>query len=149
MKMFLILSSLLMIASAKIFEKCELAHLLKNAGLDGYQGYSLKDWVCTAFYESAYNSAAIHLSWNRGKILSVDCGLFQINNFWWCLDEDTPVTKRNCGLSCSAFLDDDLTDDIVCAKSIVNLHPGMSAWVAWNNRCNGRNIDHFVTGCGL
>ncbi|XP_067848354.1 lysozyme C-1-like [Heptranchias perlo] len=128
MKTLLTLSILLMVASAKIFEKCELARALKEGGLDGFKGYSLKEWVCTAFYESTYNTGAINLNWNSGKILSVDCGLFQINSFWWCLDDETPVTKRNCGMSCSAFLDDDLTDDIQCAKSIVTLHPGMKAW---------------------
>ncbi|XP_038657279.1 lysozyme C-1-like [Scyliorhinus canicula] len=148
MKTLLILSTLLLTASTKIFDRCELARILKNAGLDGYHGYRLNDWLCTAFYESAYNSAALHLEWRNGKILSMDCGMFQINSFWWCLDDDTPVTKRNCGTSCSAFLDDDLTDDIKCVKSIVNLHPGMVAWVAWTNRCNGQNIDHFANGCG-
>lgn len=28
---------------AKIFSKCELAHVLKAAGMDGYYGYSLED----------------------------------------------------------------------------------------------------------
>ncbi|XP_078088044.1 lysozyme C, milk isozyme-like [Mustelus asterias] len=149
MKTLLILSTLLMTANSKIFERCELVRLFKNNGLDGYEGYSLNNYVCTAFYESAYNSAALRLEWAKGKVLSMDCGMFQINNFWWCLGADTPVSKMNCGTSCSAFLDDDLTDDINCVKSIVKLHPGMSAWVAWNLRCKGKSLEHFVSGCGI
>uniref|UniRef100_UPI00398E60DB lysozyme C-1-like n=1 Tax=Pristiophorus japonicus TaxID=55135 RepID=UPI00398E60DB len=133
MKMLITLTILLGVTSAKVFQKCELARILKNGGLDGFQGFPLKDWMCTAFYESTYNSAAINLNWNNGKIMSVDCGLFQINSFWWCLDKDTPVTKLNCGMSCSALTDDDLTDDIICVKSVVTLHPGLKAW--YNETC--------------
>ncbi|XP_072440480.1 lysozyme C-1-like [Chiloscyllium punctatum] len=149
MKKLLFLSTILTITRAKTFDKCELARIFKRAGLDGFEGYSLQNWVCTAFYESAYNSAALNIEWHQGKILSMDCGIFQINRFWWCLDNDTPVTLRNCGMSCSAFLDDDLTDDIICAKNIVKLHPGMSAWATWNSKCNRKGIDHFVAGCNI
>ncbi|XP_078264944.1 lysozyme C-like isoform X2 [Rhinoraja longicauda] len=147
MRVFLTLTIILAATSGKIFDKCELARLFKEGGLDGFKGHNLKEWVCTAFYESTYDTRAVNINWNSGKALSMDCGIFQINSFWWCLDEETPVTKRNCGMSCGDFLDDDLTDDIKCAKSIVTLHPGMKAWVAWTNRCKGQNIDRFVEGC--
>ncbi|XP_032889377.1 lysozyme C-2-like [Amblyraja radiata] len=100
MLVFLTLAILLAATDGKVFEKCELARIFKQGGLDGFKGYDLKEWVCTAFYESTYNSGAININWKRGTALSMDCGIFQINSFWWCLDSHTSVTKRNCGMSC-------------------------------------------------
>ncbi|XP_074840141.1 lysozyme C-like [Carettochelys insculpta] len=133
-------------AHGKVFERCELARKLKQLGLDGYKGYSLGHWVCTAKYESNFNTAATN--YNRGD-RSTDYGIFQINSRWWCDDGKTPRTKNACGIKCSAFLTDDITASVTCAKRVVRDPNGMGAWVAWKKNCKGRDVSKWIKGCNL
>ncbi|CAJ0965852.1 unnamed protein product [Ranitomeya imitator] len=84
-------------ASGKKFEKCELAKDMKNKGLDGFKGYSLPNWVCTAFYESSFNTASTNF--NPGDN-STDYGILQINSRWWCNDFKTPRSHNACNINC-------------------------------------------------
>uniref|UniRef100_A0A8C5KTM2 lysozyme n=1 Tax=Jaculus jaculus TaxID=51337 RepID=A0A8C5KTM2_JACJA len=103
----------------KVFERCELARTLKRAGMDGYRGISLANWVCLARWESNYNTRATNF--NRGD-QSTDYGIFQINSRYWCNDGKTPRAVNGCGISCD---------------------------VAWRNRCQGRDLTEYVRGCGV
>uniref|UniRef100_A0A670JZI1 Sperm acrosome associated 3 n=1 Tax=Podarcis muralis TaxID=64176 RepID=A0A670JZI1_PODMU len=70
------------LVGGKIFRRCELAHLLKVSGLEGYRGYSLADWVCLAFYESHFDTAIV----DHEADGSTSNGIFQINSHLWCED---------------------------------------------------------------
>ena len=37
------------------------------------------------------------------------------------------------------LLDDDITDDIICAQKIVKRH-GFAAWYGWKNNCDGKAL---------
>ncbi|MBN3300803.1 LYSC protein, partial [Amia calva] len=128
MHSLLVKAALLLLAlssvDGKTYERCELARTLKAAGLDGYRGYSLANWVCTAFAESSYNTAAI----NHNRDQSTDYGIFQINSRYWCEDHKTPRSKNACGIECSQLLTDNIGVDITCAKRVVRDPNGMSAW---------------------
>ncbi|XP_048876922.1 lysozyme C II-like isoform X2 [Brienomyrus brachyistius] len=146
MKLFMFFVSVLLVtASAKIFERCELARKLKASGLDGYRGYSLPNWVCLSSWESSYNTAAT----NQNSDGSTDYGIFQINSRWWCNDFKTPRAKNACGINCSQLLTDNIDVAIKCAKRVVSDPNGMAAWVAWRNRCQGRDLSQYTAGCGV
>ncbi|XP_054859658.1 lysozyme C, milk isozyme-like [Eublepharis macularius] len=130
---------------ARVFGKCELARIFKQHGLDGYAGYSLGNWVCLAYYESSYNSRTVG---PRNSDGSRDYGIFQINSRWWCSNGEGK-TSNGCHTSCSSFTNDDITDDINCAKTIVRDPNKMGAWVAWKNRCRGTDLSKWTSGCGL
>ncbi|XP_058863044.1 lysozyme C-like [Acipenser ruthenus] len=144
MKILLLFAVCLATASARVFTRCELVKMLKNAGLDGYRGHSLGNWVCLAYYESGYNTAAV----NRNTDGSTDYGIFQINSRWWCSNGVTSSSNA-CHISCSKLLTSDISDDIECAKRVVRDPNGIGAWVAWRNHCKGRNMDSWVVGCGV
>nr|AQX17429.1 c-type ysozyme [Andrias davidianus] len=144
--MILGLSLSLQAAYGKIFERCELAGVMKMLGLDGYRGYSLPNWVCTANYESSFNTRATNF--NRGDN-STDYGILQINSHWWCEDGKTPRSKNACQTACSAFLQDDITAAVACAKRVVQDPAGMGAWVAWRTHCKGRDLSPWIKGCKL
>ncbi|KAK2888605.1 hypothetical protein Q8A73_020053 [Channa argus] len=137
---FLLLVS---VASARIFQRCEWARTLKNHGLDGYQGYSLANWVCLSKWESNYNTRAT----NRNTDGSTDYGIFQINSRLWC-SNGTP-TSNGCSIPCGQLLTDDVTVAINCAKRVVRDPNGMGAWVAWRNNCRNRDLSSYVAGCGV
>nr|AXH73012.1 lysozyme [Acipenser dabryanus] len=141
----LFVTILCMVVNGKVFERCELAKKLKISGLDGYRGYSLPNWVCLSFYESRFNTQAVNHNTDR----STDYGIFQINSRWWCEDGKTPHSKNACNIPCSRLLDDDITDDIQCAKRVVRDPNGMKAWVAWRKFCEGQDLTKYTAGCGV
>ncbi|CAH2316994.1 lysozyme C precursor [Pelobates cultripes] len=146
MKAFLslILLALCVGIKAKVFTKCELASTLKKAGMDGYNGYSLANWMCLSYYESKYTTNALYDNgWSR------DYGIFQINSYWWCNDGKTSGAVSACSINCSSLMDDNISDDITCAKRVVRDPNGMGAWVAWNNYCKNKDVSSFVSGCAL
>ncbi|CAJ1071081.1 lysozyme C%2C partial [Xyrichtys novacula] len=53
----LVLLLLVAVASARVFERCEWAHILKNAGMDGYEGNSLADYLLTDDVDTAITCA--------------------------------------------------------------------------------------------
>ncbi|KAG5834153.1 hypothetical protein ANANG_G00258400 [Anguilla anguilla] len=131
-------------ASAKVFERCELARTLKAAGMDGYRGVSLGDWVCLTRWESAYNTSAT----NHNKDGSTDFGIFQTNSRWWCNDGVTP-SENGCNILCSRLLSPDISDAITCAKREVRDPHGIRAWVAWRKYCEGHDVSPYIAGCGV
>uniref|UniRef100_UPI00398F5004 lysozyme C, milk isozyme-like n=1 Tax=Pristiophorus japonicus TaxID=55135 RepID=UPI00398F5004 len=149
MKTFFILSALLAVASPYVYEKCELARVLRNNGLDGFHGYSLANWVCLIQYESSYNTRAIGRNSRAGQIVSSDYGIFQINSYWWCDDGQTQNSRNGCRRSCDDYINDNIADDIQCAKSVVSDPQGMNAWYGWKNNCKIRNLDNFLRECNL
>ncbi|XP_070592195.1 lysozyme C-3-like [Erythrolamprus reginae] len=130
---------------AKVFQMCELSSVLKRSGMDGYRRVTLGDWNCMAYHESRFNSQAVgppNTDGSRGY------GIFQINNSLWCDNKQGP-TANGCNKPCSAFTNDDITDDIECAKRIVRDPQGMNAWPAWRNHCKGRDVSSSIQGCRL
>ncbi|CAI9544250.1 unnamed protein product [Staurois parvus] len=89
------------LVDGKLYEKCELAKAMKILGLDGYRGYSLPNWVCTAFYESSFHTD--NINFNPGDN-STDYGILQINSRWWCNDYKTPRAHNACKIDCSGKL---------------------------------------------
>ncbi|MEE6480524.1 hypothetical protein FKM82_012597 [Ascaphus truei] len=136
----------LAVANGKVFERCELAGTMKKMGLDGFKGYSLPNWVCTAYFESTFNTQATNF--NRIDN-STDYGIIQINSRWWCNDGKTPRSHNACQIECSAFLSDDITESVKCAKRVVSDPNGMAAWVGWRNNCEGKDLSKWIEGCRL
>lgn len=128
------------VAEAKKFTRCDLAkELAKNKSIP--KG-DIKTYVCIAEGESGYNTKAT----NRNKNGSTDYGIFQINNNWWCKDPKKPGRPNGCKIPCSSLVDDKITDDIKCAV-VIKKQQGFKAWVAWRNKCKGKNLDKYVKGC--
>ncbi|MCJ8742625.1 hypothetical protein PDJAM_G00084310 [Pangasius djambal] len=134
---------LLAVATAKVYERCELARLMKANGMAGYQGISLANWVCLAKHESDYNTRAM----NHNTDGSTDYGIFQINNRWWC-SNGVFHSANGCKIACNQLLTDSISQAAQCAKIIVR-QQGITAWVAWRTYCRGRDVSSYVAGCGV
>ncbi|NXS50348.1 LYSC1 protein, partial [Balaeniceps rex] len=119
----LLLALLIVVTKARVFRRRELAHVLQEEGLDGYGGYSLAHWLCMAFYESTFNTAAQSIKAEG----SGDYGIFQISSQQWCTDDRSPSDNR-CRMACRDLLSSNITDDFICAKRIVRNPQGMDAW---------------------
>uniref|UniRef100_A0A1A7YVB5 lysozyme n=1 Tax=Iconisemion striatum TaxID=60296 RepID=A0A1A7YVB5_9TELE len=140
----LVVLLLLALADGKTFERCDWARTLKAAGMDGYRGISLANWVCLTQWESHFNTQAI----NHNKDKSTDYGIFQINSRWWCNDGQIH-SANGCNINCSDLLTDNVSTAIRCAKRVVADPPGIGAWVAWRVHCKNRDVSSYLAGCGL
>uniref|UniRef100_A0A3Q3Q148 lysozyme n=1 Tax=Monopterus albus TaxID=43700 RepID=A0A3Q3Q148_MONAL len=133
---------LVTVASARVYERCEWARLLKSEGMDGYRGISLADWVCLTKWESKYNTETTH----HNSDGSTDYGIFQINSRWWCTDGRTS-SANGCNIRCSELLTDNVGLAINCAKRVVRDPNGIRAWVAWRDHCAGHDLSSYVADC--
>lgn len=129
----------------KVYERCELARELKE--VHSIPEDQIATWVCIAKHESEFNTSAVgHLNADG----SGDHGLFQISDLFWC---SPPGKGWVCGVSCADLEDDDIKDDVVCAKRIYRQHQrisgnGFTAWAVYEAYCASREaVDKFVDGC--
>ncbi|CAH2035411.1 unnamed protein product, partial [Iphiclides podalirius] len=133
----LLTSTLLTIAGARFYERCELARDLLKLGI---RKDHIATWVCIAYHESRFDTAARNPS-------SGDHGLLQISEIYWC------GAGKACGLPCSALRDDDISDDVQCALTIYEEHTrlqgnGFLAWVVYPNYCK-HNPKKYLTDCNF
>ncbi|XP_065505452.1 lysozyme C-like [Caloenas nicobarica] len=126
----------------KRIHRCDLVKILRRHGFEGFVGKTVADWVCLVKHESDYSTAACN---NKGP--SRDYGIFQINSRYWCDDRKTRGSKNACRINCSKFQDDNIEDDIRCAKQIATRARGLRPWVAWRKYCNGKPLSSYVNGC--
>lgn len=123
--------------TSKVYRRCELAKELRD--IYGIPENQLATWICIIGHESSYNTSAI----SDG---AESYGLFQISREYWCLPNG-----RGCGVSCSALRDDDIRDDVECAKRIFGQHQriagdGFKAWTMYTYRCK-TNVEKYIRDC--
>lgn len=110
------------IAWGKIYDRCELYNeFVTRHGLSRLEAAT---WTCIAEQQSNYNTQALGAGSNGRTGYH---GIFQISDLYWC------SAGGACGISCERLRDDDLVDDLYCAKRIYHDHyysfgNGYSAW---------------------
>ncbi|XP_071051658.1 uncharacterized protein [Onthophagus taurus] len=135
-KYVIFIISVITITTAKIYDRCDLARdLLYKYSFPKEQ---IATWVCIAFRESSYNTAAKSPDGH-------DFGLFQIDNMYWCSPPGT-----GCGVSCDQMLNDDISDDVKCVKTIFDVTKkergnGFLAWTTYSMCKN--NVNSYTDGC--
>nr|XP_035977609.1 lysozyme-like protein 6 isoform X3 [Halichoerus grypus] len=130
-----LVSCLIAISQASLIDRCDLARVLYKEDLDGFEGYSLADWLCLAFVESKFNISKV----NENADGSFDYGIFQINSHYRCNDyrsHSEDICHEDCqGLARAPGwerpTEPNLLSIISCAKKIVSGAGGMKNWVAW------------------
>ncbi|XP_054450511.1 lysozyme-like protein 4 [Pteronotus mesoamericanus] len=137
-----LISCLVVPSGAEVLGRCMVAKRLHEGGLSGFEGYSLENWVCLAYFESKFNPVAVYENLRESY---TGFGLFQIRNPDWC-DKGT----NRCHVSCSALLNPNLNKTIECAKKIVKGKEGMGAWPSWTLNCqNSDTLARWLDGCKL
>ncbi|XP_052580744.1 lysozyme-like protein 4 [Peromyscus californicus insignis] len=138
----LLIGSFLTRIGASILGRCVVAKRLHDGGLDYFEGYSLENWVCLAYFESKFNPSAVYENSQCGY---TGYGLFQIRDNEWC-----DHGKNLCRVSCTALLNPNLKDTIECVKKIVKGKQGMGAWPTWSRNCHlSDTLERWLDGCDL
>ncbi|KAM5233829.1 lysozyme-like protein 4 [Hipposideros larvatus] len=137
-----LLGHLVVPSGAAVLGRCVVAKRLKDGGLSNFEGYSLENWVCLAYFESKFNPEAVYENVHEAY---VGFGLFQIRNNDWC-----DRGRNLCHVSCSDLLDPYLKKTIECAKKVVKEKEGMGAWPAWTLNCQySDTLARWLDGCKL
>ncbi|XP_075990614.1 uncharacterized protein LOC142986178 [Anticarsia gemmatalis] len=129
--------ALLALASARIYDRCQLARDLKAFGVNHDH---ISTWVCIAYHESRFDT-------NARNHYSGDHGIFQISELYWC------GPGKACGLSCDALRDDDISNDMRCALQVHEEHTriqgnGFLAWVVYPQHCK-HNTKKYLADCNI
>ncbi|CAG9782029.1 unnamed protein product [Diatraea saccharalis] len=127
--------TLLVLTSARVYERCELARELLTLGIERDH---ISTWVCIAYHESRLDTASQNYQ-------SGDHGIFQISELYWC------GPGKVCGLSCSDLRDEDIADDVQCALQVHEEHTrlqgdGFLAWVVYSQNCK-HNTKKYIIDC--
>ncbi|EAA04458.2 AGAP007385-PA [Anopheles gambiae str. PEST] len=126
----LILFTLYHTGEGKVYEKCSLARTFDRQKISSRT--LISNWVCLVMAESGADTSKVTKLPND----SANYGIFQINSKTWCREGRK---GGHCDKKCEDFLNDDLTDDIECAKQIYN-DSGFAAWKGWVNRCKQKTL---------
>ncbi|KAK2502704.1 hypothetical protein MC885_008598, partial [Smutsia gigantea] len=122
---------------AKLYERCELAVKMEEAGLNGFMGYGVGD----SHYESAFDTSFV----DHNPDGSNEYGIFQLNSAWWCDNGVTP-TQNLCHMDCHDLLNGHILDKIMCAKHVVSTQNGMKAWNSWSRHCYDHDLSEWIKG---
>lgn len=118
----------------KTYTQCEAAKELERAGIS--KTY-ISNWVCLMQSESKMNTALLT---GPKTASSYSHGIFQINSAKWCT---RGRTGGICNKRCEDFLNDDIQDDIACAKKIFN-QEGFKAWKGWVQKCKNKPLPNLA-----
>ncbi|XP_049308567.1 lysozyme-like [Bactrocera dorsalis] len=123
---------------AKEYMRCQLTRelLLKY----GINKTFLSNWICLIEHESNRSTKVLKRNPNGSR----SYGLFQINSKEWCR-----VSRKGglCGNKCEDFLDDNIDDDVACAKRIFQ-RDGFKNWPGWSASCrNPQNLPNLRLAC--
>ncbi|CAO1415742.1 unnamed protein product [Diamesa serratosioi] len=111
---YLLLLLMVNLVFAKQYQRCELAKELIEKHNVGDENVGML--VCFAELTSKLNTQSY---WNQNY------GLLKLNGRVWC--SENGEKGGGCDMDCADLLDDDITDDIKCAKTII-AREGLDAW---------------------
>ncbi|XP_026849744.1 lysozyme P-like [Drosophila persimilis] len=109
------------ILATRTMDRCSLAREMANHGVPRDQ---LARWACIADNQSNFHTDAVSPTNDKGFR---NYGIFQISNEYWCYSKDQAAREVECKVKCEAFLEDDITHSVLCAKKILEKQ-GWSAW---------------------
>lgn len=139
MELALYLLSLIVFCSCKVYERCELARELFH--VHKFAKKYLPTWICIIQHESNFSTSL-------QKRYGLN-GLFQFTDRYHC---SPPGIGWFCDVPCSAFLDDDITDDVMCARKSFSQYmrltgDGFDEWASYGEHCKYVPVDNYTEDC--
>ncbi|XP_047000872.1 lysozyme-like [Schistocerca americana] len=119
-------------SDARQLERCEIVTELKRNGINS----DLRNWVCLV--ESA-SGGRTDRKGPRNNDGSNSYGLFQISSKHWC---GVGRVGGECRVKCEDLLNNNLSDDVRCAKKIFQQH-GFRGWSGWRRNCDGKPLPNI------
>lgn len=127
--------------NGKIYDRCELARELRLT--HELSEFEAAMWTCIAEKQSTLDTNALTGAGTHYH------GIFQISDEFWCAP---PNNAYVCDLHCDSLRDDDISDDLKCARQhIYEEHQrisgdGYNAWPSYQSFCK-YNWQIYVSEC--
>ncbi|XP_003743875.1 lysozyme C, milk isozyme-like [Galendromus occidentalis] len=129
-------------SSGRKVHRCYLARKLNEVG---WNRWNVNNFLCVADFVSGNE---MNLSKPRAKGQRL-VGIFQIPSKFYCFDKFVPGMRNGkCHALCSAFLDEDLDDDVMCA-SYIRWQYGFEFWHGWERACQQKVLSNLLDGCDV
>lgn len=122
---------------ARILKECDAAKELYEQKFDRSL---VSMMVCVMKHESHFNTGLLTGPLHKS---AKSYGVFQISSDRWC---SAYRKGGECNENCRDFLDDDLENDIACARKIL-LQEGFKHWKKWERNCRDINKLPNVAQC--
>ncbi|XP_060659657.1 lysozyme [Drosophila nasuta] len=125
---------------SKKYMRCELTRVM----VENYrfQKTLMSNWICLIEHESNLDTNKVTRNTNNSK----NYGLFQINSKDYCAEGRKGGV---CNMKCEDLSNDDISDDIACAKRIQE-RDGFKYWKGWSRYCrNTQNLPNLDVTCKL
>ncbi|XP_067320942.1 lysozyme C, milk isozyme-like [Anolis sagrei] len=136
------LLSLVPVASeAAEVNPCVVAKEIKLWRMDRYIFFTLADWMCTVHHVSGFK-----IQPPPSGTAEKTYGIFGFSNKYWCSDGTEP-SSNYCNISCQKFLDDNIEDDILCARKVLSMNKIVETWPLWVEKCRGKDLSSYLKGC--
>lgn len=135
-RLIVLLLSFLVLTEGKILNQCEATKELQRAGISRT---FISNWVCLMMNESGMNTQLVTGPKGASNFFY---GVFQIRSGKWCA---RGRAGGLCNKRCEDFANDDIQDDIVCAKMIQNTE-GFKAWNGWTKNCKNKPLPN-ISNC--
>lgn len=118
----------------KIVQVCDA---VKELGQAKISKTLFSNWICLMQSESGMNTALLT---GPKTASSYSHGILQINSARWCT---RGRVGGFCNKRCEDFLNDDIKDDIACAKKIFD-QEGFKAWDGWTKKCKNKPLPNIA-----
>jgi alpha-lactalbumin len=129
---FLILTAFTAAVKSKVFTRCEYAEeLIRNQNISLVEA---KQHLC--ILRKNTDTSEVHDNYH---------GIYKINSQWWCGRDG--VKSGGCNIACESLLDDDVSDDVICAGKILQ-ESGTDGWGVSKASCI-RFLEEFLLKCPL
>ncbi|EZA48559.1 hypothetical protein DMN91_001138 [Ooceraea biroi] len=123
-------------AESKVYQQCEAVKQLEKAKISRSL---ISNWICLMQSESGMDTTKVT---GPKAASSYSYGILQINSAKWCTRGRVGGV---CNKRCEDFLDDEIQDDITCAKIIVD-REGFKSWNGWVKKCKDKPLPN-IGGC--
>nr|AJQ21500.1 C-type lysozyme 2 [Mytilus galloprovincialis] len=143
----MVLFALLGCSYAGTISKCDVVKALRA---ESVPDSDLRDWLCLVEHESSFRYELEHVNSDK----SIDYGIFQLNNKYWC-DRPTPVDTSKCWKfntcgctdTCTSLIDSDISNDAKCAVQVKNCND-FDEWYGWRDHCaNVQSSEYDFSDC--
>ncbi|GAB1295594.1 Lysozyme C-1 [Apodemus speciosus] len=132
---------------AKVYERCELARILKKNGMTGYSGVRLARYQgCVAKHESGYNTQAIkYLREAKARTM----GYFKSTADTGVMMAKPKEQRMFVKYTAVSLLQDDITQAIQCVKRVVNNPRSIRTWMKLSTKCEYDDLSQYIRNCGV
>ncbi|KAJ6655322.1 hypothetical protein lerEdw1_005514 [Lerista edwardsae] len=127
-------------SEARLIQKCDLYYMLKEMGFNDDFSFGIQHLVCVALFSSEGNTEFYE---NENGVPYY--GIFRLSGLEWCFN-GRHISDNKCDIECDKLLDDNINDDVQCAKEVIASN-AFESWPRYQEICSKNWVDIIKLVC--